>query len=501
MYRINKNKYEKYKNKYILLKQKIQEGGNLKYIGAGASGCLICPPIKPIEIKPDNQTNYNSDLSFDEINDCKYVGKILAIRSNAERDLDSYENELRQLKIIKDLDENGVYTPKLIYANIHTKVELLNILKKDVNVDVDAYLISECVNDKIKEMPYYGYIVSKHTGISLDQKYNYNVPDTDVRKLNKFLEKFNELLKFIKILYDKNFLHLDIKIDNITIKEEEDDKLYLIDFGRTLKLIKETDFDKIINSFLRQQHYMYSFEPKIFYNLLKYYTEKKINEISFQELIQHITSSFKILRYPYDYTSPYIYEILKKVFDSDIFKYQKEYLIQYIHDCEYKYINTPKNKKQFFNDNKNDFLKDNFPDLKLNESNKDNIWEEWNSNKDEFWKKYEDEIWEKYEDIFFDNYMTRFLMKHSKDKLNIKELLNYIFYPLIEKYDMYCMGIVLAEIVFFKYNFDDLNKQFKTNFKNLIKSLLFNKFNKVDEIMTEITELTELLKTNELSDL
>jgi hypothetical protein len=253
---------------------------------------------------------------------------------------------------------------------------------------------------------------------------------------------------------------------------------------------------------------MYSFEPKIFFNLLKYYKEEKINEISFQELIQYITSNFKKLITPYNYKSEYIYDILKKVFDFDINKHQKEYFIKYLHDCEYKYINTPENRKQFFSDNKNEFFQNNFnelyndPDLKLNESNKVDVLKKWNSNEYEFWENYEDKIWEKYEDKFFDHdYITDFRIKHSKDKLKIKELLNYIFYPLIEKYDMYCMGIVLAEIVLFKYNFDELNEEFQTKFKKLIKSLLFNKFNKVDKIMSEITELTKLLEKNELSNL
>ena len=199
---------------------------------------------------------------------------------------------------------------------------------------------------------------------------------------------------------------------------------------------------------------MYSFEPKIYINLLGYYTlpKYKKNQISFKDLITFISfkNNFEILIKPYDYKAANIHDILKKILEKvfysninedkpvknpeKIYKLQKNYFINYLNDCKYKYINN-------------------------NHGNNEN------------------------------------------DKLEIKTLLNYIFHPLIAKYDMYCMGIVLAEIVLFKYKFDELNDIFQIKFKELIQSLLFNKFNKVDEIMLKITELIELLETDELSDL
>ena len=199
---------------------------------------------------------------------------------------------------------------------------------------------------------------------------------------------------------------------------------------------------------------MYSFEPKIYINLLGYYTLPKYqkNQISFKDLITFISfeNNFEILIKPYDYKAANIHDILKKILEKvfysninedkpvknpeKIYKLQKNYFINYLNDCKYKYINN-------------------------NYGNNEN------------------------------------------DKLEIKTLLNYIFHPLIAKYDMYCMGIVLAEIVLFKYKFDELNVIFQIKFKELIQSLLFNKFNKVDEIMLKITELIELLETDELSDL
>jgi hypothetical protein len=58
---------------------------------------------------------------------------------------------------------------------------------------------------------------------------------------------------------------------------------------------------------------------------------------------------------------------------------------------------------------------------------------------------------------------------------------------------MYCMGFILAEVVFFNFDFDNLKSSFKDQFINLIKKLLFNKFDEVDDIINEIHKLIELI--------
>jgi len=55
------------------------------------------------------------------------------------------------------------------------------------------------------------------------------------------------------------------------------------------------------------------------------------------------------------------------------------------------------------------------------------------------------------------------------------------------------MGFILAEVVFFNFDFDNLNEDFKDQFINLIKKLLFNKFDEVMDIITEIQKLIELI--------
>jgi serine/threonine protein kinase len=465
MNNIYKNKYEKYKNKYILLKQKIQEGGLLKFIGSGTSGCLICPPpamsaMSAISAIPKNDNSFKiSDFSFDKYklnnNECEYVAKILAIQEEQSQG-DKYEDELEQILKIQKLDPDGKYTPQLIYADIHTKKELQEIIKPDdiaqiaqiaYNSDSDSDKAYKCINDKI-ESNEFGYIISKHTGISLLAKYVVNETiETDMQKLKEFLIKFKELFSFIKILYDNSFLHLDIKIDNITVKENENNKLYLIDFGRTVELKDNDKYNKIIN-LLKQNHYMYSFEPKIYYNLLK-----KLNEeLSFKELINYIEENFKSLIDPYDYNSKdedtYM-DILKKILDKININTedQKEYFINYLEECYSKFC---------------------YNKFKLLAKNVE----------ENMWKEYQEKI-----EKIYENY-----------KIDKNDLLNFIFYPIIKRYDIYSMGIVLAEIVLFSHNFDDCDEIFKEQFIELIKNLLFNKFYDVSVIISEIDELQKLIQ-------
>jgi serine/threonine protein kinase len=472
-------KYKKYKKKYILLKQLIQEGGDLKLIGEGTFGCLISPPIEA-NTKYDFPSFSISDFSFGNFNTDKYVGKILAIKEQSNRG-DSYENELKQLLKIKQLDPNGKYTPQLIYANVHSKEELLLLLDK-----TSEDKIKECINKKIT-INKFGYIISKNTGISLESKYEKLILTDKAEaeaKLINFLNNFNELLNFIKILYDKNYLHLDIKINNITV--DENGKLYLIDFGRTIELKEDTDYDNTFR-LLHHQDFMYSFEPKIYNNLKKKFKNKKI---SLHEIINNIQYSFKEYIVPYNYNdtaiNPILKMILEKVFGFEVQKLQKEYFEDYVNNIFYK------DKETYLDNNKNYFL---------------------DEYKDEYYKYYKkylkdqsliydnNNIWE-YKDNFFNEYKSKIINEEIEDleefwreyheqteKDGIQSWLDKIFCPIIKKFDMYCMGIVLAEIVFFKFDFDNLKKDFKDQFINLIKKLLFHKFDKVEDIISEINKL------------
>jgi serine/threonine protein kinase len=436
---IYKNKYLKYKQKYKLLKQ---AGGSaetkIEFIGKGSFGCLLCPPIKLTEVNEVNEeiSFKIPEFSFDNINNCNYVGKILAtsLQNNSK---DSYEEELYILKKIKDLDPNGYYTPKLIYANIHKGNDLLKSIQLLETIKPSKIL--NCVKEKIHKNVDYGYIILEHAGITIYNKYRKQ--SFDKNQLISLLNKFNKLFEFIKILYDKYYLHLDIKSDNITVKNNDD--LCLIDFGRTTRLNKIEDYNKIIISYLWQNFIMYSFEPKIYSNLLLLFKKYEIKNYSFTKLKKYIKENFKILIKPYDFTTDDMKsfkDILVIVFETDF-----------------------KNQSQF-----------------------DNIV---------------DYIYHRQEEYFFAYLDKReiYLNKYTKYDFDINELLYNIFYPIIEKTDIYCMGIVLSQVVIiYNKNYVKYNDIFKNRFENLIKSLLFNNFDYVDQIINEIINIINEIKKMDL---
>ena len=141
-------------------------------------------------------------------------------------------------------------------------------------------------------------------------------------------------------------------------------------------------------------------------------------------------------------------DILKKILDKININTedQKEYFINYLEECYSKFC---------------------YNKFKLLAKNvEENMWEEYQ---------------EKIEKIY-ENY-----------KIDKSYLFNFIFYPIIDRYDIYSMGIVLAEIVLFSHNFDDCDEIFKEQFIELIKDLLFNRFDDVSVIISKIDKLQELI--------
>jgi hypothetical protein len=441
------NKYLKYKKKYLSLKQyggySVNDKVFVKFVGSGSFGCLICPPLQLTEVKKP-EINLNTltnifkksntyfaikDFSFNNYINCDYVGKIVALETKNTNG-DSYEEEISTLLKIRSLDSNSEYTPKLIYANIHKGKEILDSIRSintDTNIRKNIY---KCIVSKIdpEQDNDYGYIILENAGITLHKKFLTEYNSFSIDELIKFLTKFSKLLEFIKILFDKNFLHLDIKFDNITIKDNDD--LRLIDFGRTTQL-NINNYDYIINSLLGSyNNIMYSFEPKIYINLLSFFNNNNIKKMSFIQLKEfiNIKKNFMILIEPYDINSIGLNNIFKHLFKKDY----------------------DSNAKHYYNFNEYiyDYLKSEF--IKYIES---------------------------FEVI-------------STDEFDVQNLLYEIFFPIIKKFDMYCMGIVLCNIVIiYNKNYQNYNDEFKNRFENLIKLLLLNKLNNVDEFISELNKI------------
>jgi hypothetical protein len=427
----------------ILLKQ---QGGNntyIKLVGNGSFGCLLCPPIKLTD-KTNKEIDYEiPGFTFDKITNCNYVAKILAIGSPNKKK-DTYEDELKTLIKIKVLDPKGDYTPKLIYANIHKGECLLNSIQLLETLGIMHPKVLKCVKDKIDPNFDYGYIILENVGITIEKKYIISNNSFNNKELILFLIKFKKLLEFIRILYNKYYLHYDIKIDNMTVKKNGD--LCLIDFGRTVQLNTIEDYNLIVRTNLKHNFFMYSFEPKIYNKLLNLFKEKNIKEYSFKKIKEYIKKNFKKLVEPYDikkYNMIYLYNILVKIFKRD-FENQSQFdnIVDYIYDCQEKYFS--------------DYL--------------DNC-----------------EI----------NYLKYLNTKDIDDidiNIDINYLLYYIFSPIIEKIDIYCMGYVLAEVaIIFNKNYDNYDDKLKNRFENFIKLLLFNDFDNVDQFIDEIDELIKLI--------
>jgi hypothetical protein len=466
---IYNKKYQKYKQKYLLLKQLILEGGgDHKFIGEGAFGCVFCPPINFLNINIiEGFPYYNS--SFQNYNNCEYIGKILSTgveSSDGRYTQDSYQSELQQIKKIKKLDPNGDYTPELIHANVYNSEVLkdpyLNNFNNYINKD-NYHKLIECLNKKIN-INKFGYIISKNTGKTLESKYNSITPENNIENLKNFLKNFCILLQFIKILYDKNYLHLDIKMDNITIKEEEDGKLYLIDFGRFTK-IDNTNYRNIIR-LLRTNHDMYSFEPKIYSSLMS----KSISKQSFLDFKRDVKKkNFDELIQPYKIIpSSFLYTIFTKVFETDV--------LSSISDDDF--LNKIKEyQKKYFTEH----LENNNTIQRL----------------DEIIKRVKENKTKNQRMVSLNPSNNSYVIKHQDDKkveeeeIELSSSLEAVFYPIIKKYDLYCMGIVLAQVVLNCHT--GYNKNFKDQFINLIKKLLENKFDEVDDIINEINELIKLI--------
>ncbi len=474
-----------YKKKYLLLKQ---YGGHtvnnkvfVKFIGSGSFGCLICPPLKLSDvhisyyvekfknIAIQSKTYFAvKDFSFnnEKYMSCNYVAKIVALGSHNTNG-DSYEEELEQLLKIKRLDPNGDYTPKLIYANIHKGNEILKSIKFIKTDDHIRTEINNCIVKKIEPEKNndYGYIILENAGVALQDKFitekiytESNLIKTnnfDIIELINILTKFCKLLEFIKILFDIQYLHLDIKFDNITIKDNGD--LRLIDFGRTKHINRDNYHDIIITLLGSYNFFMYPFEPKIYINLLKYFKDKNIKKYSFEELINLINykNNFLNLIIPYDINKIELDKIFKNLFKKDFFDF---------HD---------------------------FHDLKKKTINQINEFEE---NINEYFNEY---IYN-YLKIEFITYLKSFENEYPLTlNINVNELLYIIFFPIIKKFDMYCMGVVLSNIfIIYNQNYKDYNIAFKNKFENLIELLLLNKLNNVDEFINKLNDIIFFLQSD-----
>ena len=175
---------------------------NSKYISKGSYGCVFTPPFKCLDSKIKT-TNDQVAKIFYEQND-------LNIEFNKEK---------RQAEIIQQLDKKNKWTVKYHdYCNVI-------IEPTDEN--------KKCSYIKFREEKL--QLIFDNGGITLSRsKINFN----------KLILAFSELLLGIIKMNKNNYVHLDIKPDNILYNSELN-KLSIIDFGLSFKI--ESNKNKLNN--------------------------------------------------------------------------------------------------------------------------------------------------------------------------------------------------------------------------------------------------------------
>jgi hypothetical protein len=273
---IYKKKALKYKYKYLQLKkQYFAEGGldekyknilinidnieyNFEFIGEGAFGCIISPPLQfnnNINIKFSESISKKDFDNIDNIfknND--YVGKLLSCNN--------FETEIKEFTNLDEIDPEANHRSKLISSSYTTITKLTEKLDKIRNKEQKEQ-ITKLYNCLKKKKLYdnnsdisknYGYIVSTKVGTSfLDNELNIFNKTQIIQILENLKESIGDL---IQKLYNKEYIHGDIKFANMTL--DKNLKVYFIDFGFMTKykditflLTNNHQFSDILNIFFQ----------------------------------------------------------------------------------------------------------------------------------------------------------------------------------------------------------------------------------------------------------
>ena len=224
----------------IFKEETLKTLGKNNLIGKGSYGCVIKPPII---------TNY--EKIYIEYNDIAQddVGKLF--KSGGE---DNFKKELKILKGINNLDQDGDFTIKLKGANAFPDSLLLS----------NDNELKNCLDVKERTFKLLVYqIILENGGKEIEVLTKYSIP------YEKFIRLFYIFLNGIKKMHSNNLIHRDIKPVNVLMS---DTKISLIDFG-----ISE-DADKVYSkenySYLSYLYPYYPIEFFIASILLKYRNDK-----------------------------------------------------------------------------------------------------------------------------------------------------------------------------------------------------------------------------------
>ena len=319
-------------NKQALLKNKY----NLEFIAKGGFGCVLSPPLLFNTIAKQDYPPSNTKLDINSF-DHNYVGKLLNCRK------DSYRKELNEYALVEKFDKNGDYTPKLIFAGYMNRQELVSFIERDMQntqrnshlYDVYACLLEKFKTEDGRMYPNYGYIISTKVGKSFEK---ITMNEMNKNNIKTILGSLNDAIKnFITKLYEKDYIHGDIKLPNITLKNN---KVYFIDFG----LMHDSKIIQTNNGY--SLNFNYPIILSKFYSVMNKYkqvTKRQLIELLIREPIPSPATTSLLLTYFKDnknfqmYMNNYFNKLFETLNDNvpyDInFIYQK-YILSVAKNCD-----------------------------------------------------------------------------------------------------------------------------------------------------------------------
>lgn len=212
-------------------------------IGEGTYGCVFRPPLK---CKNKQLNKLYNNPSF-------------IMKVSTEEDI---REERQIVKYLRAIDQDQDY---FIY--------LIPIKKAEISQDLSQF------NSKLIQMSptkkFYGYFM-KYGGITLDNYINKYPEKITIDLVMNWLMK---LIYAISILQDNKIVHLDIKINNIVIDEENEDDIKIIDFSISGIVTgnKKVDKNLLVEEFYSVYPYFYNVLYSTNYNNLKSFYPTLIN--------------------------------------------------------------------------------------------------------------------------------------------------------------------------------------------------------------------------------
>ena len=184
---------------------KNQQNTFIKTLAEGGFGCVFRPPLIPPIILFDNTKqkypfppSSPDNIDFERYNNKGYVGKLMVS--------EEYEKEYKNFNIVRSITKNSNHIPELIFEGTI----------QNININSDCKLFNFKPNQK------WGYIITSYVGERIADYINNN----NIKLILTNLK--DAITSVIKPLNDNGYVHYDINLGNITVKE---DKVYFIDFG------------------------------------------------------------------------------------------------------------------------------------------------------------------------------------------------------------------------------------------------------------------------------